>query len=117
MSDIDHWPAWNHDVSTATLDGGLKSGSIFKWKAGPGTITSTLEAVETKKLLAWSGKTFGIKALHIWHFEAHGASTLVTTEESWDGLPVRLLKASSKKMLVKAITSALQSLKQAAEQS
>lgn len=40
MTDIDAWPAWNHDVKEAALDGDLEPGSEFRWRAGPGTIVS-----------------------------------------------------------------------------
>jgi hypothetical protein len=42
LTDIDEWPAWNPDLKTGSGDGGppLDRGSVFRWKAGPGTITS-----------------------------------------------------------------------------
>lgn len=115
MSDIAGWPSWNPEITAATLIGELRPGSTFRWKAGPGTIVSTLEAVEPGKLIAWSGKTMGIKAVHIWRIAAGDGFTLVTTEESWSGLPARLFKGYSHKTLQHAVDSGLQLLKSAAE--
>ncbi len=117
MSDIENWPSWNRDIESAKMSGKLSKGTTFTWKSGPGTITSTLEAVDNLKLLGWSGKMFGIKAVHIWRLETNGKFTIVTTEESWSGLIPRLLKGTSKKTLIKAINNGLAQLKTAVESS
>lgn len=115
LSDIERWPTWNPTVTAATLHGELKPGTIFVWKAGPGTVTSQLQAVEPERLIGWTGKTMGIRAVHIWRLETMGDSTKVTSEESWDGLLAHLLKGYSLKTLTQSTTSALELLKTAAE--
>ena len=45
LTTIDLWPAWNPDVKSVSIDGPVAEGSIFRWKAGPGTITSRVEHV------------------------------------------------------------------------
>lgn len=115
MSDIAGWPRWNPDITAATLLGELQPGSTFRWKAGPGTIVSTLEAVEPQQLMAWSGRLPGIKAVHIWRLEGDAMHTTVTTEESWEGLVATLFKGYSQKTLQRAVESGLALLKTAAE--
>lgn len=115
MSDIEKWPDWNPEITWTKLNGKLEPGTTFVWKAGPGTITSTLEEVSAPRLIAWSGKLFGIRAIHIWRIGSKEGLTTVTTEESWDGLIPKLLKRSSEKALVKAIEKGLAQLKIAAE--
>ncbi len=117
ISDIENWPSWNDDIKSAKLNGKLAKGTTFTWKAGPGTITSTLEVVDKPQLLGWSGKLFGIQAVHIWRIEPKGEIAIVTTEESWDGLLPKLFKGYSKKTLKKAIDNGLRQLKIAAESS
>ena len=56
---IDHWPEWNADVRSATLYGAVAPGSIFVWRAGPMTITSTISQVNGPRLLALDGKEPG----------------------------------------------------------
>jgi hypothetical protein len=46
------------------MQGAVARGSTFRWKAGPGTITSRIERVEPPRLIAWTGKTLGIHAIH-----------------------------------------------------
>jgi uncharacterized protein YndB with AHSA1/START domain len=115
MAAIDRWPSWNPDVTRASLDGELAEGTRFRWKAGPGTITSTLRRVERPRLLAWTGKTLGVDAIQVWRLEARGANTFVRTEESWEGLMARILRGPMQKMLQDAIDAGLRHLKAEAE--
>ena len=94
LTDLESWPRWNPDVKSMSLQGGLVEGSIFRWRAGPGTITSTMRSVKPLKLIAWTGTTFGIKARHVYRLEPRGEATLVHTEESYEGLVARLLRSS-----------------------
>jgi hypothetical protein len=111
LTDIAAWPAWNPDVRSASLEGPLAPGTQFRWKAGPGTIVSTLERVESPNLIAWTGRTMGIDAVHVHRLEPRGDATLVRSEESWDGLLVRLLRRPLTRSLQRAIDSGLEHLK------
>ena len=115
LADIDNWPSWNPDVKEAKLTGGLKVGSSFRWKAGPGTITSTLEQVDRPREIGWAGRTMGIIAVHVYRLESSGEGTMVHTEESFDGLIARLLKGPTRRTLQKGIDGGLASLKAEAE--
>ena len=115
LADIDNWPSWNPDVKEARLMGGLRESSVFVWKAGPGTITSTLEKVDRPREIGWRGKTMGISAVHVYKLEPHAEGTKVHTEESFDGLIVRLLKGPMRKSLQKGIDGGLAHLKAEAE--
>ena len=111
LTRIADWPTWNSDVKAAKLEGQLVPGTRFRWRAGPGTITSTLQVVEPPQRIEWTGKTFGIKAIHSYSLEARNGTTIVRSAESWDGLVVRLLRRSMTRSLEKAIDSGLRSLK------
>ena len=115
LADIDNWPSWNPDVKEARLMGGLRESSVFRWKAGPGTITSTLEKVDRPREIGWRGKTMGINAVHVYKLEPHAEGTEVHTEESFDGLVASLLKHSMRKSLQKGIEGGLRHLKAEAE--
>lgn len=115
MINFHEWPNWNPDIKKVEINGPIIEGTVFKWKAGPGTITSRLQQIVPYKTLGWSGKTFGIKAIHIWNIEQKNGSTIVKTKESWEGIPARLFKKSSQKSLKKAIESGLINLKKQAE--
>ena len=115
LSRIEEWPSWNPDVRSVSIDGGLAEGSDFRWQAGPRTITSTLQQVEPPRRLAWSGTTFGIDAMHVYVLDARDGTTLVRTEESYDGLIARLFRRRLQKTLDGALASGLRHLKAEAE--
>lgn len=115
LSDINGWPTWNPAVNEASLQGGLVPGSVFRWKAGPGGITSILREIDRPHRLGWTGKTFGINGIHVYQFEKHGAGTRVRTAESWEGLPTRLMRGRMQTMLEAALALGLKALKREAE--
>ena len=115
LTDIGHWPSWNPEVKQASLSGPFAPGVQFRWKAGPGTITSTIQVVEPLRRIAWTGNWFGVKAIHVHTFEPRDGGTLVTSEESYDGVVARLLRGRLQKVLDGALDSGLQHLKAEAE--
>ncbi|MDD2756305.1 MAG: SRPBCC family protein [Methanothrix sp.] len=115
MATIDRWPEWNADVLSAALQGEIAPGSKFIWKAGRLTITSTILQADRPSILAWTGNTMGIKAIHIWQLVERDKKTIVRTEESWEGLLARLLPRLLQTMLKRSIDSGLLYLKVEAE--
>ena len=117
MTTFESWPNWNPAIKSISVDGPLAPGTPFQWKAGPGTIKSTLQVVDPPNLVAWTGKTMGINAIHVYRLEAHDDTTRVYSDESWDGLIVRLLRGPLQKMLQDSLTTGLEHLKRAVEAS
>lgn len=116
MTDVNNWPNWNPEVSKASLNGKVKEGNTFQWKAGPGTIKSTIRSVENERLIAWTGKTLSIiYASHVWKLEPLNGKTMVRTEESWEGIVARIFRGKMRQMLEKVIHSGLISMKTEAE--
>jgi hypothetical protein len=115
LTAVDRWPAWNPDVKSASMEGAVAPGTVFRWKAGPGTITSTIRRVEPPQLIAWTGRTFGITAIHFYRLEPREGRTFVRSEESYDGLVTRVLRGSLQKTLDTALADGLRSLKSEAE--
>ena len=115
ISSIDAWPNWNPAIKTASLNGPLAQGTTFRWKAGPGTVTSTLRQVTPPQVLAWTGRTLGIKAVHVYQLEPRDGGTVVHTAESWEGLTARLMRRSMRRQLENALRPGLQRLKEESE--
>ena len=115
LTAIDRWPSWNPQVKSMDMQGGIAEGSQFRWKAGPGTITSTIRRVEPPRLIAWTGKTFSIDAIHVYRLEARDGKTFVRTEESYEGLIARLFRGPLQKTLDAALEEGLGHLKAEAE--
>jgi hypothetical protein len=111
LTAFESWPTWNRDVRSMSMQGAVAVGSTFRWKAGPGTITSTIQRVEPPHLIAWTGKTLGIRAIHFWWLQPRDGSTLVRTEESYEGIVARLFHRSLRKALHRALENGLHDLK------
>jgi hypothetical protein len=116
LTAFERWPNWKPDVKSMSIEGGVAEGSEFRWKAGPGTITSTIRRVEPH-LIAWTGRTLGISAIHLWWLEAREGTTFVRTEESYDGIVARLFRRSLQKVLDRGLEDGLRYLKAEAERS
>jgi uncharacterized protein YndB with AHSA1/START domain len=115
ISAIDQWPSWNPDVKSVTLQGPVQPGTVFRWKSGPGSLTSTLQVVDPPHEITWTGRTMGIKAVHVFRFQPRDGGTLARSEESWEGLLASLLKGYSRRTLDTGIRSVLAHLKTEAE--
>jgi uncharacterized protein YndB with AHSA1/START domain len=115
LTAIEQWPSWNPDVKSVSVIDPVAEGSTFRWKAGPGTITSLVEHLDRPRSIAWSGKTLGIRAYHVWHLEDQDRKTIVRTEESYAGLVAWLLRRSLQNTLDAALTDGVRYLKAEAE--
>jgi uncharacterized protein YndB with AHSA1/START domain len=111
LTHFERWPEWNPQVKSMSFDGPLAPGSEFRWKAGPGTITSTLEQVEAPQRVSWLGRTKSIRAIHEWRLEPRDGGTFVETEETYSGLLARLFHGR----LQKTLEDGLEHLKREAE--
>jgi uncharacterized protein YndB with AHSA1/START domain len=115
LTAFEEWPSWNPEVKEVSLQGAVTPGTRFRWKTGPGTITSSLQHVDPPRAIAWTGRTFGIGALHVWRFEPANGGTRVQTEETFDGLVARLFRGRLQKQLDDALEGGLRHLKEEAE--
>jgi uncharacterized protein YndB with AHSA1/START domain len=115
LTEIGRWPSWNPAVKSVSFGGEVGEGAAFRWKSGPGTITSTIRNVEPPRRIAWTGTTFGIRAIHVHTFEPRAGGTLVRTEESYDGLVARLFRRRLQSVLDATLEDELQHLKAEAE--
>ena len=115
LTRFETWPSWNPDVKSMSFAGPLAPGTEFRWKAGPGTIVSTLERVEPPSYIAWRGRTLTIDAYHEWWLEPRDAGTFVRTQESFYGLLARLLRGPLQRALDKSFVDGLERLKRESE--
>ena len=115
LTDFAGWPEWNGKVSRMEMHGPVQSGTLFDWVAGGSKIASRLEEVDATRKLAWSGTTFGVRAVHVWKFEKAEKGTRVLTEESFEGFVVRLFPGLMRRALAKALNQGLVALKAEAE--
>jgi Polyketide cyclase / dehydrase and lipid transport len=111
LTAVEGWPSWNPAVKSVSFEGALDEGAEFRWRAGPGTIRSTISDIDAPRRIAWTGTSLGIKAIHVHTLDPRNGGTLVRTEESYDGLVARLLRGRLQRMLDDALQSELEHLK------
>lgn len=111
LSDLSHWPAWNRSVSSIHVAGHVEPGTPFKWVAWGARIRSRLQQVDPPHTIAWTGRTLGLDAIHIWHLDGKDDGTSVRTEESYEGLLARLFPDFMTRALQKTLDQALDELK------
>ena len=115
QSDIANWPRWNPEVQRVILHGPIRPATDFEWQAGGLYIRSRLEELSAPDRIGWTGRTRGIRAVHLWSFEQRTEGAYVKTEESLNGLPARLFKKTLHRTLIIALRQGLSALKQEAE--
>ncbi|NOT74169.1 MAG: polyketide cyclase/dehydrase [Cyclobacteriaceae bacterium] len=111
MANIAQWPAWQKDIAKTKLNGPLKVGTTFDWKTGGAGIHSTLHTIEPGSQLGWTGKTFGLLAIHNWTLTEVDGKTQIFVEESMEGLLAGVFKKAFNKNLEKGMVSWLDFLK------
>jgi uncharacterized protein YndB with AHSA1/START domain len=115
LTNIDNWAAWQTDISKPKLNGDLKPETTFDWKTGGVKIHSTLHTVKPHSQLGWTGKSFGMFAIHNWTLTDLGGRTMVEVDESMEGFFAGLFRKSFNKGLEKGMQKWLDFLKHECE--
>jgi uncharacterized protein YndB with AHSA1/START domain len=115
MTNINNWATWQTDITKPKLNGDLKPETTFDWRTGGAEIHSILHTVEPFKNFGWTGKTFGMFAIHNWTLTETTGQTNVAVDESMEGFFATLLKKSFNKNLEKGMQNWLDLLKQECE--
>lgn len=115
LTDIDNWSSWQSDIKKSKLNGELKPHSTFEWITGGVKIHSTLQNVNPFKQFGWTGKSFGIFAIHDWILSVNENTTTIKVEESMEGLLTKLMKKSLNKKLDTSLQLWLNLLKDESE--
>jgi uncharacterized protein YndB with AHSA1/START domain len=115
LTNINNWENWQTDITKSKLNGELKPKTTFDWKTGGIKIHSTLHTIEPYSQFGWTGKTFGIFAIHNWTLIEEDGKTTVEVEESMEGMLADLFKKSFNKNLDHGMQNWLNLLKQECE--
>lgn len=116
LTDINAWATWQTDVRKPQLHAPLQPGTPFTWTTGGAGIRSTLHTVEPALSFGWTGKTFGMYAVHNWQLRATAdGGTEVVVDETMEGWLARVFKASFNRNLATGMQRWLQLLKDEAE--
>ena len=99
LTHIENWGVWNERIKKTTLQEELKTGSVFTWKTNGSKIKSEIHTFNINRILGWSGKTFGARAVHNWYLEPTLSGTKVRVEESMEGWAIKLMKKKMNRKL------------------
>jgi uncharacterized protein YndB with AHSA1/START domain len=111
LSDINHWPDWQSNVSRANLEGSPEVDKPFTWRSGGLKIRSRLHTVNPVSEFGWTGRIWWISAVHNWTITDRGERCVVTVEESLRGF----LAGGMRKSLQEGMQHKLRELKAEAE--
>ena len=93
LSDISGWPSRYDFITLTKAPAQLKPQQRFHWHTTKLHLTSTLLMVKPPQELGWKGRKYGVLVFHHWRLlPAPTGGTLVVSEESQEGLPVRFMK-------------------------
>ena len=109
LTAFERWPSWLRDVKSMSIEGPVAAGTVFRWKAGPGTIRSTIQRTSGRGIA--DGATRSGSRRFTLALRGGDSGTFVRTEESYEGLVARLLRRSLQKTLDRALDDGLQDLK------
>ncbi|MCB0666320.1 MAG: SRPBCC family protein [Saprospiraceae bacterium] len=115
LTQIDHWPEWQDNVTEAKLLGMMGEGTRFAWKASGLSFKSQIHTCRPKVMFGWTGRTIGTSAVHNWRFEGDQVQTTVWVEESLQGILPRLFRKYFQNILDSGIKKSLEELQTAAE--
>lgn len=85
MVNVQQWPEWNHDIKVDKFTT-TESEEPFKWQIKGQSIRSTFQKVDPPYTLSWTSKSQLFKAVNVWKLERAGDQTIVSAEESIQGL-------------------------------
>jgi hypothetical protein len=111
LTDLAHWDRWNPEVGYVRYQGPLAAGTEFRWKADGAPIVSTIREVVPERRLVWTGRLLSIRAVHLWSFDEQEDGVLARTEESFDGLLVRLFRGPLQRMLESSLNRGMAAFK------
>lgn len=97
------------------MNGELKPETTFDWKTGGAKIHSILHTVNPYNQFGWTGRSFGMFAIHNWTLTEQVGNTTVQVDESMEGFLAGLFKKSFNKNLEKGMQNWLEFLKHESE--
>lgn len=115
LTDIKNWPEWQKSVIETEVLGNVKEGTEFNWKAGGLSFSSRIHTSKPKTAFGWTGTTIGASAIHNWTFTEKDSVTIVTVEESLQGVFPTLFKSYFQKNLDSGVLTNLTELKNYSE--
>jgi len=114
LTDINQWTNWHEQVKSSEILEPLAIGSAFVWKMNRLTFDCHVDVMTPYEHFGWTGKKFGVYAIHHFKLKETSLGTEVLQEESMEGFLAKYLRFFFKLSLN---VSSLQWLEQLKEES
>ena len=85
LINVKEWPEWNHDIKIDKYTSTTNE-EPFKWQIKGQSINSSFQKIDPPNLLSWTSRSKLFKAVNVWKLEQAGDQTIVSAEESIQGL-------------------------------
>ncbi len=85
LANVQAWPEWNHDIKVDKFTS-MENDEPLKWQIKGQSIKSSFQKVDPPYTLAWTSRSQMFKAVNVWKLERAGDQTIVSAEESIQGL-------------------------------
>ncbi len=95
LTNINKWPDWYEDIRSASCDK-VELNGPFEWSLKSTRLKSHFQLVDPPNMLAWTGSSKMVKAIHVWNLEAADSQTIVTVEKSIEGFLIPVFNRQSK---------------------
>lgn len=95
LVNVNDWPDWNPEIKSAKCDK-VEPGAEFEWTVRHTHLHSKFKVVDEPTLLTWVGKGKLTKMIFVWSFEASDEQTIITVEQSVEGIVLPLFNNHSK---------------------
>lgn len=115
LSQIDQWSTWMSEVKKSKVNGPISPKTTFDWVESGMKIRSILHTVNLVHEFGWTGKVYGVSAVHNWTLKPVEGGTEVIVEESLEGFLAKLFKKSFQKTLENGMNKSLEELKRESE--
>jgi uncharacterized membrane protein len=109
------WPIWQKSVTKVIIDNKPIEGTEFKWEADGFTFNSKIHTANEFTAFGWTGKIIGTSAIHNWTFTSKDNTTIVTVEESLQGVLPLIFRSNFQKKLEAGLLKNLHELKNEVE--
>ena len=99
FSDLSQWNRWSPICLECRLVEGVElgTGSVMRIRFRVARITTVVLAkvmqIQEPHAITWTGRKYGLSAVHSYRFESHGSGTLMINEEQIFGAPFPISNA------------------------
>jgi uncharacterized protein YndB with AHSA1/START domain len=95
LTNLNEWPFWNREIKNISCEK-VAVGAPFDWTIRHTKLNSNFQVVEKPTILAFTGKGKFTKTIFVWELEPSDQQTIITVEQSVEGIVLPILSNQSR---------------------